>query len=419
MLGKEGTPLRAMAAYAFAVRTLAFQQFIADLRCDDPALLRARVFIRGEKALIVLYTGNAKAGAVVHLDIAPRNVLGIDGRILPVTTPGQIPIPDGLSYVVADLRAVIPKLRSNGTTLALNITAHKAPSPRGDPSPVILSYLPRTDGAGAIPSSTQGYWVSGTAVQQFPVNVRLSDLSETPHQVALHWQVLVADATVPVDGPTATVPPFGTTNVAWTADLSPLAGITGQGLLADQCDVRGGDPGHHPARHSADQRKGAALLAGRLPGMHAAGADRAAKMAAPGRADAHLHMSITPDKHWLLTVTFGKSDPWAYPQLTLPEKGAANYHGLVLRAKCANPASTRVILWQADGSAFVTNYPAIPADGHWHTAALDFSTFIPLIGTPAGGGQLIPEKITKIALGLNSPSAQNSLEVSDVYLVRE
>ncbi len=33
--------------------------------------------------------------------------------------------------------------------------------------------------------------------------------------------------------------------------------------------------------------------------------------------------TITADKHWLLTATFGKSDPWAYPQL-LPAKSCAN-----------------------------------------------------------------------------------------------
>ena len=127
MMGKEGTPLRAMAAYAHAVHALAFRQFIGDLRCDDPAIRRARVFIRGEQALVVLYTGVPASGATVKVGVTPTIVRGIDGRRLLMNAPGQVPIPDGLCYCTLNLRELIPRLRPDSKTLALSIAGQKAP----------------------------------------------------------------------------------------------------------------------------------------------------------------------------------------------------------------------------------------------------------------------------------------------------
>ncbi len=175
MMGKEGTPLRAMAAYAQAIHELAFRQFIGDLRCDDPAVRRARVFIRGEQALIVLYTGVTAPGASVKIGVTPATVRGLDGRRLLLTSPGLVPIPDGLSYVTVSLRALIPWLRSDSHTLILSIAGQKAPPTRGEPSPIVLSFRPPAHDA-TVSTSSQGYLVSGTAVAQFPVHVLLSNL---------------------------------------------------------------------------------------------------------------------------------------------------------------------------------------------------------------------------------------------------
>ncbi len=103
----------------------------------------------------------------------------------------------------------------------------------------------------------------------------------------------------------------------------------------------------------------------------------------------------------------------------MPAKSFAQRQALLLRAKCANPATVRVILWQTGGGAYVTSFPAIPADGRWHNVAIEFAQFVPLAGTADPLGRLTPEQVTKIALGMNSPSKSNTLEVSDVYVVGE
>ncbi len=233
MLGKECTPLRAMAAYAFAVHALAFQQFAGDLHCDDPAVRRARVFSNGKQALIVLYTGKPAPDATVKVAISPTSVLGIDGRPLKITTPGVIPIPDGLCYLTANLHDLGALLQTDCPAMRLTIAAHHAPPPsRGAPSPIIVSFRAQESGMATNSASPQGYWVSVAAAQQFPLHVRVSNLSTTAHQVTLHWQTAAADTReTPVDGPSLAVPPLGKVDVDWSVDLSALARSRGQHLL--------------------------------------------------------------------------------------------------------------------------------------------------------------------------------------------
>ncbi len=136
-------------------------------------------------------------------------------------------------------------------------------------------------------------------------------------------------------------------------------------------------------------------------------------------ADGHMEMGVTPDAHWKLNVTFGAGDPWVFPQLSVPAQLFAHRQALLLRAKCASPASVRVILWQTGGGAYVTNFPVIPADGRWHSAAIDFTQLVPLGGTTDPLGRLTLDQVTKISLGMNSQAKTNTLEVSDVYVVGE
>ena len=259
--------------------------------------------------------------------------------------------------------------------------------------------------------------MSSAAAQQFPVQVLLSNLSDTPHQVMLHWQLVAAEGQpTPTDGPTLTVPPLATANADWNVDLSPIAG-KGQRLLLITASCAEAIPVILPLALPVTAEAELSTLLKGYPASTPLALTELKKWQPMVAADGHLKMTVTPDAHWLLNAAFGKSDPWVYPQLTVPEQSFAHRQALLLRAKCANPASVRVILWQTGGGAYVTNFPVIPADGHWHSAAIEFTQLVPLAGTTDPLGRLTLEEVTKVALGMNSLSKSNSLEVSDLYVV--
>jgi len=417
MLGKEYTPLRAMAAYAYMAQALSGVPYIGDLATTDPAIQRARVFLNGERVIIVLYTGQPKADASVKQSLFVRSIAGIDGRPLTQTDPTSIPVPDGLCYIVSDLRMVMNNLRTDSTAAALVKAARQAPPVHPEPSPVILSFRAHADGASSLISSSQGYWTSADQAKQFPVRVRLSNLSDQAHTVSLRWLVTTPnERSKPTDGPTVEVPAQGTADVQWTADVSALQTTSAVRTVLITANCADDIPAIAPLALPITIEPELSALLKCYPTATPLDLTDLAKWHEMVAADGHMTMSITPDKHWLLNVTFGKSDPWVYPQLATPPNAFTNRQALVIRAKCANPASVRVILWETGGAGYFTNFPTIPADGKWHAVALPFDKFTPLGGTTDANNKLDLDQISKISLGMNSPSKENTLEFSDVYV---
>jgi hypothetical protein len=126
-------------------------------------------------------------------------------------------------------------------------------------------------------------------------------------------------------------------------------------------------------------------------------------------------------KHWRLSVTFGQGDPWVYPFFRLP-KGVdlARAGALVVRARCHKPAEVRVFLWEGDtGVGYLTPSSIIPADGNWHTAVVRFADLArSTANAPDPNHRLDLRTVRRISIGLNSHGRQNTLDVSDVFVVR-
>ncbi len=130
MMGREGTPLRSVAAYVQCIRALGGKDYLGDLALDDPAVLRARVFGDRHETVAVIYTGQVQAEATVGCDLPVLRVEGIDGRELSVQPAGRLPVPDGLVFVWFGQDAAQGRLRSDTMAMELWRQARDIAPPR-------------------------------------------------------------------------------------------------------------------------------------------------------------------------------------------------------------------------------------------------------------------------------------------------
>lgn len=136
-------------------------------------------------------------------------------------------------------------------------------------------------------------------------------------------------------------------------------------------------------------------------------------------AYAKTTMTVTPEKHWRLDVTFGEGDPWVYPSFALPRgMDLSRAKALAIRARCQRPAIVRVFLWEGGGVGYLTPDSIIPADGKWHTALVPFTSLrLSSANRPDPNGRLDLKQVRRIAIGMNSKARQNTLEVSEVFII--
>jgi hypothetical protein len=417
MMGKEVTPLRSMAAYVQTVRVLSGRPYLGDLPCGDPAVRRARVFGGQEHAVVVLYTDKASPETSIKLDVTVRRLEGIDGRVLHQAEDRKIPIPDGLTYAWVDPAQIAGKLRSDTTAGRLYAVSRKpAPKP-AESSPIVLQYL--FDPKSAVASNT-GYQIGADEAGPFPVRVRVHNLSDRKEQVGLKLTYTTAQAPINA-GPdqTLTVDPLGNGDVNWGVDVQKL------GRESDSCTLtvraeRGAAGRISPLSirvvpESSVQDQLARFTARTQLPIGRLGAWRE-NVSPNGR----MTMTVTPQGHWRVEARFEAGDAWIYPKLRLPE-GAdlTRTDHVLLRARCEKPASVRLILWETGGAGYLSERPIIRADGRWHTVVVRLRDCTPMESHPDQNGKLDLDlgQVREISIGMNSEGRENSLEISEAWLV--
>jgi hypothetical protein len=417
MMGKEGTPLRAMAAYARCVSVLSGARYIGDLRVDDPAVKRARVFEANGRAIAVLYTGQPKPGATVKAAIPAEHVEGIDGRVLKAAGD-DIPGPDGLAYVWADRAKVAGLILTDTPAAAMCEAARKGGVLRGKPPTIVLQYL--ADPNTARPSKMGYVPVSGDA-NGFPVRVRVTNLSGEIRKGSLTVGPRGKEA--PASGATAFEVAGGAfADLDTRVDLTKFLDRRARAMLEFGADC---GPGNAPSRLTIRVLPVLTLeaLLAMFPVRKALDVRDLKCWTKNIVGDGQMEMSA-PEGAWRLAVKFDKGDPWAYPHFNLPKDAPLPpAKGLVIRARCQGDATVRVMLYRHPGHSAMTGYGIIPADGKWHAALVLFEDLGPALPADARDdkGNTDLSKFDSIQVGLNSRSKdkQNVLEVSDLYLVGE
>jgi len=416
MMDKQATPLRSIAAYAQSIRALGRCDYLGDLRHAEPALRRARVFGDPRSAVAVLYTGKVDTAARVKIDLPALRVEGIDGRAL-AAADGSIPVPDGLVYVWVDRERLGGRLLSDTPAMRFPRGSAEKLLRRRPPGPIVLRY--QFD-AKLVAASSEGYRIQASPAGKMPLVVRAFNLSEKPRQATLSLEFDPAAGTIGgAAARTVEVPPRASVDVPWETDLSgafdrsdrldvTVQASPGPGERADAiCVVLFGES-------SLTKLLGRFAHSVQLPIQDL-------KRWTPSIvARGTMRMESSAEAPWRLSAKFADGDRWAYPLFRLPEgTRLAPKGGLVVRARCHKPAVVRVILMEGDGDvSYLAAKSLVPADGQWHVGSVRFADLVPSgANTRDPNGRLDLDQVRRVGLGLNSQSPENTLEVSDVYVV--
>jgi hypothetical protein len=414
MMGKDGTPMRSMAAYAQCIAALSGKTYVGDLAAVTPVRL-AHVFEQNGQCIAVIYTGKLEKDATVRLAVVPQHIAGIDGRAITANPDGAIPIPDGLVYVSARAADLAPLLKQDTEAARLLAISRQKPPVHPAPSPVVLQFM-RT----VLPSlhGPDGYLLQPSAAGNLPVRVRAWNLSDQPANLKLAARLPGA----PAAAATATsIPPRQSVDLDWRLNATDALDIEQYRYLTVADDAGNGAGAactplaiglrlegtldQYLARHPQRQRLAIDDLSAWQKNIAASGTTTFSSPAAG---------------QWRMEFQFThKTDQWVYPRFRLPNLEGKHVRGVLLRARAMDKAQVRLMVYGAGAKAtYWTSQPVIPADAQWHAAWIPVEQFDPLADVNDVGGMDLA-KASAISVGMHNGSASNAnvLEVSDLYLV--
>jgi hypothetical protein len=430
MMDKRATPLRSFAAYAQMIRVLQRSFYVGDLKTADKTIQRARWFNKpmGPESpsndLVIVYTGCRDASAAVRLNVPVERVEGIDGRTLP-QGPDSVPVPDGLAYVWLtrgwQKAAARPRDAIESSTAAMRLYGLKAdPVPRNAPSPVVLRYL---YDAALVEPKPERYRIKAVPTRSMKLAVRIFNLSDEPRTVvaALNLGATKGSSSVGKN-PQLTISARSSADATWDADVANV--LAREGRFKATITATTGPPPAPKVSLVLTFFGEAELLPtlqrfqhwSRLPIQQIS--RWTPNIAGIGK----MQMDSTSEAAWRLQVKFGDGDRWVYPYFKLPDNVRMNEHtGLVIRARCHKPAEVRVFLWEGDtGVGYITPRSVIAADGQWHVAVIRFRDLVlSAANSPDPNHRLDLDQVRRISVGMNSKTADNALELSDLFVVSD
>lgn len=414
MMGRDGSPLRSMAAYAQCVAMLSGKTYVGDLKVASPAR-RARVFSDGgDGRVAVIYTGMPESSASIRLDAAVDLIEGADGRVLERRADGSIPVPDGMVYLHGKAAAFAGLLETN-TQAARLLAISQQPAPRrAAPSPLVMQFIP--EGVPAL-HGPDGYLLQASAAGALPIRVRAWNLSSEPLAASLSLELPGKQQRL--SAAAVTIPPRQSAEVNWTVDaresldieefrhvsVSGAAGAAGDARLAIPLRLEG----------TLEQ------YMERRPVRTRVGIDDLSKWEKNIAPHGQMSFASAGEGQWRMELSFSqKTDEWVYPKFRMPKLAAGTVRGVLLRARAAEAGGVRLMVFKGGAGTYWTSQPIIPADGKWHAAWIPVEKFDPLSDiNNVGSMELADADQLSIGMHNQSPTNANVLEVSDFYLVGE
>jgi hypothetical protein len=414
MMDRLGTPMRAFAAYAQVIRMLSRSTYLGDLKA--PGWGRpVRVFGRGDEAVAVVWTSTVDRAATARLEVeanALRGVEGIDGRALVVGPDGSVPVPDGLSYVVLDRNRVGPSIVRDTSPRALHADAPSTNS-ASVPEVILRARLDPT----RFSNNSGGHRLLSSSTKPFPLVIEAFNLADEPSTVSVAGGI--EDATE-LGLREVNLPARGRASATWTLDLSaPLARTDRVKVWFEarrEAQALDRVAMVFEGETSIDQVLAAEPDAVRLPI-----GDQARWTVA---ADRESVVRLTRDEAmpWRLDVKHqAQGDHWAYPVFLLPDALALTQEDtLVVRARCERAGQVRLFLWEGQsGVGYITPRPVVPDDGKWHVTRIRVRDLVESrANAPDPDGKLDVGSVRRLSFGLNSKDDANTLDLSDLILVR-
>lgn len=413
MMDRQATPLRSMAAYVQAVRRLAGKRYLGDLRTDEPSVKRARVFGDGRQTVCVLYTGKVDPAAILRLAGSILWAEGIDGRKLELAD-GRLPVVDGLTYVGLPTPEAD---RLVTDTLAMQlIRQSQAPlAARQAPSPIVLRF--QFD-ANRLAPSPAGYQLASETATRLPLTVRAFNLGSEPLGLTLRIRLSGDGGRILDTAPRSVNVAAGrTADLAWQVDLSQA--FAADDRVRAMVTADNSAPGAQVAFDLIGEAPFDQVLQ-RFPKRLTLPIGDDARWRPAISRNGRMTLAQTAEGHRRLEAQFAEGDRWVYPQFRLPDEvDLSQWSALVLRARAQGQLTPRVFLWEGtSGVGYLAPAAIIPTDGKWHTAVIRFAELEPSsANTPDANGRLDLNAVRRISLGMNSQSAEATLEFADAWLV--
>jgi len=425
MMGRHATPLRSMAAYARLVRLLAHKRYLGDLSpgSKDAPDRRARVFGDDRETVAVLYTGRRDPGAKWKLGLAVERAEGIDGRVIEVPEGGAVPVPDGLVYVWLAPEKLGDRLQTDTSAARLSRIGRENPPRRKPPSPIVLRYQFVAD---AVEAKPEGYRVKAVSSGKTSLTVRVFNLAEEPRELKLEARLEHGGASSPAsrakrpERRVAHVPGESFVDVGWGIDLG--AAFAASGLAS--VEVLASDrASRHVASLTIDLSDQATLqqVLERYRRRVRLSISDLSQWAANVVGHGKMTMAVVPEGTWRLSARFGEGERWVHPFFQLSDDlDVSRFSAIVVRGRSRQAATVRVFLWEGDrGVGYMTPGSVIQADGKWHTAVIRFADLVCGVTAPDENHRLDLDQVARISIGFNTEAAENTLEISDAYVLAE
>ncbi|MDR1280711.1 MAG: glycosyl hydrolase [Opitutaceae bacterium] len=444
MTRQNGSPLRVLAAVAQAGRALAGMEYAGDIPATRvPGAKQIRVFAPSASAasaaapgnddlLVILYTdpspplppaaassaavsAAAAAAAEIKLPFRAISAQGADGRPLSLKSGADnktVSASDGIVYLRATRTALAGILDKNTPAMRLWRLGRGAATPPPALPPVSSIVLQPQLDFDAVQPAPRGYFLPDNC-EQLPVRIVVNNLGDKTRVVTLRAKgAQTPDARL-------TIAANARETATLTIKISGLAEdkATGDRLLLVNAVA---DDGSRvaPAALSFIPSLGKDNLAAHLRRQ---GYKYALTLNEEYRWDRNavtgcaITFTRKPPAAWGFVAKFrpGTGDRWAYPRFTIPQEvNLSRVTGVLIRARCLKPAAVRLNIWNQRGEWHATHNPVMPADGQWHVAHVPLASVTGGATADAGG-----DRLAKVSLGFSSDSDENTLEISDFYLV--
>ena len=407
MMDKFGTPTRAFAAYAQMIRLLAGSEYIGDLKLDEPAILRARAFAKGDEIILVLCTGEMKERKTVTI---PGNVLGVahaTGEEIIAQQKNSVPLSaESMVYVRMERASMEASLDQETDAMKLYRPSRQTAPTARSATPVVLRYQFDKERVVAM---TQGYEIRRTVEKTLPVTVRVFNFQSEQATYPLRFSVGGEQRNV-------VVPAQGFVDTVWNLPLD-TAGLHSGDFLTVRVDVDGLENSLALSFRSEATWDGILAAVGSVTEFPVGEMNR-------WSANAPKICTMTMEKPnpeepavWRMNASFEDGDRWVYPRFEIPESiDLSKGDGLILWARCIGDAKAGFMLFESGGVAYFVP-GAIKNDGEWHVVKLPFKRFGHVGATrPDPNGKLDLDQVRRFSFGANSNAKDCVLELKKVAL---
>ena len=411
MMGRDGSPLRSMAAYAFCIRELSNLDYIGDVRLNAREVVFARVFRepRNKDCVVVIYSDHGAAQFKIALPFAVQRVKGADGRALK-QIGRDVPLPDGMSYVWSSYANLKPYLKTNTVAMELFQLGKAETGYKRNASPIVLEFLSSQTPAKTFPSR---YRISKESAKALPIHVRATNLSDKPISVTPKLK-LSDDKSVLVSS--AIIPEHGHHDFHWTLDASNVLDIVQTKFITITAQS---DSDRQPSPLAIPFLMDSTLeeQLARSKSHRELPITNVSQWKANASDSNALHFSVTGESTLKMTASFShEHGNWCYPRFVLDEKiDSKKFSGFVVRARISRDARNIAMIAEVDHHPQLWSNDLFPADGNWHTVFVPFDEFHPTAGNQ--NDPVDPTKWKSICIGMGMKERQNELEISHIVLV--